>query len=145
MDSGIYAKNLNVNFMVGISNVHFEISELGVCLNEAMECVKERMYHENSVICYNELEERQNTEYCLPGLVEEQLVELLRSGNTKSALKIIDGLFDYKATDKVKSIHALKYISYNLIIVINRAFGSNESFDGEKDVGTGENDRKSGV
>ncbi len=125
-------KNLNVNFMVGISNVHFEISELGVCLNEAMECVKERMYHENSVICYNELEERQNTEYCLPGLVEEQLVELLRSGNTKSALKIIDGLFDYRATDKVKSIHALKYISYNLIIVINRAFGSNESFDGEK-------------
>ena len=128
-------KNLNVDFMVGISNLHSEIDELGICLNEAAECVKERLYHENSVICYNELEQRQNTEYCLPGIVEEQLVELLRSGNSKAALKILNELFDYKAADRVKSIHALKCISYNLIIVINRAFGSSESFDREKVTG----------
>ncbi len=125
-------ENLNVDFMVGISNPHFETEELGICLNEAMECVKERMYHENSVICYNELEKRQNTEYCLPGFVEEQLVELLRSGNSKAALKILDGLFDFKAGDNAKSIHALKCMAYNLVIVINRSFGSGESFEHEK-------------
>lgn len=121
-------KNLNVDFMVGISNLHSEIDELGICLNEAVECVRERLYHENSVICYNELEQRQNSEYCLPGIVEEQLVELLRSGNSKAAIKILNEVFDYKA----KSIHALKCISYNLIIVINRAFGSSRSFGSEK-------------
>lgn len=125
-------ENLNVDFMVGISNPHFETEELGICLNEAMECVKERMYHENSVICYNELEKRQNTEYCLPGFVEEQLVELLRSGNSKAALKILDGLFDFKAGENAKSIHALKCMAYNLVIVINRSFGSGESFEHEK-------------
>ncbi len=124
-------KNLNVDFMVGISNVYSDINELGFCLNEAVECVKERLYHENRVICYKELEQMQNTEYGLPGIVEEQLMDFLSNGNSKAALKIVYEQLDYNATDRVKSIHSLKSIAYNLIIVINRAFGSIKSFDSE--------------
>ncbi|MDO5310903.1 MAG: helix-turn-helix transcriptional regulator, partial [Clostridia bacterium] len=124
-------ENFNIDFMVGISNAHSEIEELGICLGEATECVKERFYHSGGVICYNELETGRKTEYCLPNLMEEQLVDFLRNGNLKGVFGILDGLFDYKTVNTVNSVHALKCILYNLVIVINRAFGDSDKFDYE--------------
>lgn len=116
-------ENLNINFTVGMSNIYSGTDDLGVCFAEASECMKERFYDRAGVICYSDLEKKNHTEYCLTGIKEGQILEYLRSGNANSAIHALDSLFDEKIISKIGSFYAMKSILYNLIIIINRAFG----------------------
>lgn len=119
----LVAENLNINFTVGISNIYSSSDELGICFAEASSCMKERFYDNAGVICYSDLEEKNHTEYCLNGIKEAQISEYLRSGNKASAICALDSLFDEKIIGKIGSFYAMKSILYNLVIIINRAFG----------------------
>lgn len=116
-------ENLNINFTVGMSNICSGTDDLGVCFAEASECMKERLYDSAGIICYSDLEKKNHTEYCLTGIKEGQILEYLRSGNANSAIHALDSLFDEKIISKIGSFYAMKSILYNLIIIINRAFG----------------------
>lgn len=85
--------------------------------------MKERLYDSAGIICYSDLEKKNHTEYCLTGIKEGQILEYLRSGNANSAIHALDSLFDEKIISKIGSFYAMKSILYNLIIIINRAFG----------------------
>lgn len=120
-------ENFNISFTVGISSIHSRIDELAVCFDEALSCMKERLYSSSGIISYNELEEKSYTQFCLSDIKEGQILYHLRNSNPDAAFEIIDVLLNEKMSNGLVSVYSMKSLLYNLVIIITRAFGQNSA------------------
>lgn len=128
----VVLENFNIDFTVGMSNIYPDANDLGICFAEASGCMKERLYTRESIILYSDLEKKNHTEYCIPDIKEGQILEYLRNGNSKAATDAAMGLLGEKIIGKTGSFYSTKSILYNLMIIVNRAFGQIGSDMNEK-------------
>lgn len=128
----LVSNNYNLEFSAAVSNIHYELKQLPVAYQEALQALEaKKLYDLDDIVNYSEIAEKSGSSYNYPYELEQNLMRYIQLSNFNSAKSVFEKAVQCNINcDKFISHDIIRCLMFDLLGTVMKTFdGKKESQD----------------
>ncbi len=120
----LISNNYNLEFSAAISNMHYELKQLPIAYQEALQAIEaKKLYDLDDIVNYSEIAEMSSSSYNYPYELEQDLMRYIQLSNFESAKSVFEEVIQCNINcDKFISHDIIRCIMFDLLGTVMKTF-----------------------